>query len=94
VDYSTLLDRFGFYCTSDVLGIIVALLALLITFNAVSIPTMILATADFQKSFFDMVTNPECLRTMKKDGLVFEIKELSKRNLENALFMNLVYRIT
>jgi hypothetical protein len=94
VNISISFDNFGSYYSNEVLGISVALLALLMTFIAVSIPTMILATAGFQMSFFDVVINPECRKTIKNDALKCEIKELSDRILENSLFMNLIYRTT
>jgi hypothetical protein len=77
---------------ANLLGVLIALLAFIISVVAFLLPLMITAVGNYQSAFFNTVTNPQCISAIKRTNKTCDIKLISKNIKNNVEFMNSIYR--
>lgn len=77
---------------ANLLGLAIALLALVISCVAFLLPLMITAVGNYQSAFFNSVTNPQCTLAIKRIEQVKKVTDTIDAIVESTLFMNNIYR--
>lgn len=78
---------------ANLLGLAIALLALVTSCVAFLLPLMITAVGNYQMAFFNSVTNPQCILAIKRIGKTEKVTRTIGAIEKSALFMNNIYRV-
>jgi amino acid transporter len=74
------------------LSAMIAIIALVVSFVAFLLPFMILATGDYQMSFFESVMKKPSLDYIKSHDIKEQVKVVSKQLLEKTIVMRRIYK--